>query len=261
MSLFAFQQAWFRLLSEPDLQADWASGEIAERELSASEQSSLQAICQSSLNWSQRLQRHLEQSLQDALPLRVRLLLADQNEPFARYFLQSKAPPPLFPKAHLQRQLLFGLLSYLDQAQLIIPHLRDLIAYELALSQLRYFGLPQALPQTESPGPILAPWVQVVLLGSQFPVVLAQLKNRQRPELSESKAQTFLLIQSFESLHLEAIDALLGECLLACHGSLSWSAIVEGCLARHAELDLGAERRALLPWEPHYLKRGILSRS
>lgn len=260
MSLAAFQLAWLKLLFEPGLQTAWATGEIRERELSLGERASLQTICQSPLELSQRMQTQWVLSLQDALPLRVRVLLGDQSEPFVRYYLQSEALPPLFPKAHLQRQLLQRLRDYLEQAHLIIPHLRDLIAYELALSQLQYFGLPaqQSQAYSSQQGPTLAAWVQVVLLGAQFPVVLDQLKNRQRPDLSETQTQTFLLIQSFDSLHLEAVDPLLGECLQSCDGKQTWAQLIAACLARHPERDVQAETRALQPWEAHYLKREIL---
>lgn len=258
MSLFAFQSAWLKLLFEPGLQAAGAAGEIRERDLSLAERESLQSICQGPLDLAQRMQSHLVLSLQDALPPRVRFLLAEQSEPFVRYYLASEALPPLFPKARLQSRLLKRLLDYLDRFHFIIPHLRDLINYELALGQLYYFGWP--LPQTEPAGrgPVLAAWVQLVLLGAQFPAVLDQLKNRQHPDLSETQQQTFLLIQSCDSLYLEAIDPLLGECLQGCDGQQSWEQLIAVCLSRHPELDTQAQTRALLPWEPHYLKREIL---
>ncbi|HEY9842254.1 MAG: hypothetical protein ACAI44_33165, partial [Candidatus Sericytochromatia bacterium] len=167
--------------------------------------------------------------------------------------------PPLYPRLQLLSEVLNHSLGYLGRQHLIIPHLRDLISYELAAAHLDFFCLPKPLAAT--PGPRLASWARLIRLGSQFPLLLESLnRGYAAPDLSETPKQRFLLTREFRGLRLEVLPPLVAACLEACDGQTPWEVLAQAALQQQ-EPDAGGELAALQTWYGHFLQRGVLVES
>lgn len=257
MSLKAFQNTWLELLYQPEFRSAWQRGESIPRQLTSQEQAGLQALAADQLHdFISNSQQHLQDVLQELIPNRLQRLL---DPPIFRDCLQewiaSEALPPLFPRSSFIAAWGRFLQQYLQAQELLIPHLQDMLLYELSLGQLRFFSLPG--PENLQPGPQLASWSKVLSLGEQFPLVLNQLKQEQQPiGLAEYPKRPFLLYQNFGGTHLERLPQMLAECLLLCDGQLSWQDILEQVQTQHPAQELPYQE--LSHWYQQYLQQGIL---
>lgn len=259
MGLKSYQQAWLALLLNQDRRVNWLSGRERFHGLDKQSAENLAHIDPQILetivreSHSQRLLT-LVQSLSE--PMRC-LLGQKHTEAVALRFLETEPLLPLYPRECSQTALLNQILDYLSEEHLLIPHLKDLLAYELSIVQLRFFSLPRV--HAYRPGPVLASWASVLVLGHHFPTVLEALsQNRTVPERSESPRQHFLLLRDFRGLKLEVLHPILARCLRACDGRKIWSEIVQDVLAEESETEGLLETDALQAWLTQYLKRGIL---
>lgn len=258
MGLKAFQQAWLELLFNAEAREAWQSGQVGFHGLDAQDRQNLEQIDSETLA---RLVRdsHAQRRavLIQMLPESVRRLLGEAHaHAVVEDFLASGHLPPFYPRSRLLSAMLNQVLAYLAEQHLIIPHLRDLILYELTAGHLAFFALPRLCEPR--PGPVLAPWARTLQLARHFPAVLESLAQGDGfSDLSESPRQDFLLLRDFRGLKLEGLHPLLAICLQGCDGSRTWEELVTEALAQHSERVL--EKAALQAWLEHYLQRGILS--
>jgi len=251
MSLKHFQQAWMALVFNPSARSAWLAGDNLFHGLEPEEQASLRGLTSAYLEQVAALEQtqHLA-VLEQMLPVRVRHLLGEeQTAAFLAHFLEQKMMPPLYPTHPLLSVLLNHLLLYLSEHNLIIPHLRDLISYELTAAHLDFFKLPQVSP--EQRGPVLATWARVVRLGKHFPLVISQ-NRRDLATLSETPKQDFLMLRDFKGLKLEKLAPISARCLLQCQGDKSWAEILTA-------LGPNLQVQAMQSLYEQYLQRGILS--
>lgn len=259
MSLRAFQQAWLELLFNAEVRAAWQNGDYTFNGLNPAEKRSLQQLHPDTL---ERLvadnNAHRHWLLLNSLPVRIRQLLGENHsEAVIASLLAAESPPPLYPPQRLRSVLLHHTQSYFSRHHLIVPHLQDLLNYELAATHLGFFGLPRPLSPT--PGPQLAEWARLVRLGHQFPLVLDSLSREETPpDVSETPKQTFLLVRDFRGLRLENPHPLLARCLEACDGQQNWESLINQVLANSPDIDPHTEKTALQEWLGHYLQRGVL---
>lgn len=258
MSLKAFQQVWLELLLNPAARTNFLSSEQFLPGLSVLERKSLQSMSLTELEqFSQRAYARCYQKLAAVMPTRIAQLLgAEHVHGILEAYLGQASLEPLYPRRLLLSSLLNQLSVYLSQQSLIIPHLKDLMAYELALLELDFFQLPTSLAW--GGGPKLAPHVRLVRLGKEFPMVLDALnRGFPLPDISETPKQRFLLSREFQNLRLEALPPLISACLEACDGQLSWKMIVRQVLATRAQ-DSEPEAETLENALEHFLQRGVL---
>lgn len=260
MSLRAFEQAWLELLFNAEVRAAWQNGDYTFNGLNPGERRSLQQLHPETL---ERLvidnNAHRQWLLLNSLPVRVRQLLGESHSEavIASLLASEGGPPPLYPPHRLRSALLQHTQQYFSRHHLIVPHLQDLLSYELAATHLGFFGLPRPLPAT--PGPQLADWARLVRLGHQFPLVLESLSREQAPpDVSETPKQIFLLVRDFRGLRLENPHPLVARCLEACDGQQSWQNVLEQVLADTPDIAAETEKTALQEWLGHYLQRGVL---
>lgn len=253
MRLKDFEQAWLALLLEPAREDQVRSpGARAVRHLLSGEELALRV---------HQVRRQRYQTLEAHLPERVRLLLGYSHaQALLADFLERGNLPPLFPPHKLLTELLAYCTEYLNRQQLVIPHLRDLIGYEMTAAHLAFFSLPRPLPPT--PGPQLAAWAAVLRLGPHFPAVLESLNHGQEPvELPEAPRTPFLISREFRGLRLEAVPPLVGACLEACDGLKSWSKLAAAAGERRQQPPAAGESDLLQSWYEHLLQRGVLLQS
>lgn len=214
MSLKHFQHAWLELISQAALsdvpcRSTFLSQSLG---LDAMEAKSLSALAPGALQTQAQAQTEAKRTvLQRTLPESVQHLLGAEHLAAVLERLDDQALPLFSPQA-LRSVLLSEVLQYLNATDLIVPHLRDLVHYEMAAAQLRFFRLPAERPTGEM---LLAPWARLIRLGVHFPLFLRQLPHVATP-LSETPRQAFLLLRDFQGLKLESLSALQLECLKAC---------------------------------------------
>lgn len=260
MSLKSFEQAWLELLLNPRYRAAWLAGDAPFHGLTSDERESLRQLESARLEALAAAARlHRSQALARALPLRIKRLLGPERaESLLAGLSDGAAMPALYPRRQLLSQLLNHLLGALGREGQQVPHLRDLVAYELASADLDFFALPRVLAPT--PGPMLAPWARLIRLGSQFSLVLERLNRNQLPEgLDEEPRQRFLLTREFRGLRLEALPVLVQACLELCDGARAWPEIMDQALAQQPGSE--SERASLQAWLEQFLQRGVLLKS
>lgn len=260
MSLKAFEQAWLEILLNPAMRQAWLAGDKRFHQLNPQELAILQACSRESLiSRSHQLHRQRQQVLEAALPSRIRQLLGhSHSQALIAHLLEQGSPPPLYPYRQLLTSLMDACFDYLGQQQVTVPHLRDLVSYELASAHLDFFALPRPLPLT--PGPRLAAWARLLRLGCQFPLLLESLnQGEEPPPLAEVPRQLFLLTREFRGLRLEALPPLVASCLENCDGQKSWAELVAQLHTQQAIPDNEAE--ALQAGYERLLQRGVLQKS
>lgn len=244
MSLKAFEQAWIESLLNP--------GDRHWHQLTPSERASLEALSPETLaGWREQAQTQRRDLLATALPRRIRQLLGEAHSADLLAALQNHPDlPPQYPRHELISFVLNHLLSV---QTLSLPHLRDLVSYELAAVRLVFFGLPQAAETLK--GPRLATWARLIRLGEQFPTVLESL-NQGHPvdDLPDMPTRRFLLTRDFGGLRLETLPPGVLACLERCDGSRPWSELSAEVMAQQTL----REDPPLGEWLEHFLRRGVL---
>lgn len=252
MNLKAYQQAWLAQLLNP----------AESQTLGPEARAALQGLSGENLATRvHQVRRQRLQALEAVLPPRIRQVLGYSHaQAMLASFAERGSLPPLYPPRRLLTELLAHCIDYLGRQQLLIPHLRDLIAYELAAAHLDFFNLPCPLPPTS--GPRLATWARLIRLGSQFPALLEALnRGLETPDLPETPRPLFLLTREFRGLRLETVPPLVAACLELCDGQQSWPDLVETVLSQRGEPVSPTEADLLQSWNEHLLQRGVLLQS
>jgi hypothetical protein len=254
MSLAIWQSLWIQLFMDPHLRERWQTDYLPIHDLQPEEvrclgqisPEMLQEYAAHNLQTRQQLFRHF-------LPVNLQHLLPhDLIQSLITGYISLYPDATLYPKAQAMPRLLAFIFQDLRQRRVHIPHLEDIIRYELLASQLQLFQLPQ--PLAWCPGPRLATWAGLLEGGPHLiPVLESLLLNP--PELSQIPDQPkcgYLLTRTLSGLRAEALPAALYQCLSQCDGQSSWSDGVSACLLPPEQ------HEAMLAWENVLHERGIL---
>lgn len=254
MSLATWQSLWVQLLMDPHLRERWQTDYLPIHDLQPEEihclnqlsSNLLHTLAEQNLKARQELFRHfLPTNLQHLLPREL-------SQSLITGYVSLYPDAPLYPKAQAIPRLLAFIFQDLRQRRVHIPHLEDLIRYELLASQLQLFQFPQ--PLAWCPGPRLAPWAGLLEGGPHLIPVLESLALSP-PELSQIPDQPkcgYLLTRTLSGLRAEALPAALYQCLSLCDGQGTWTEWVS------AQALTPEQHDALLAWEPVLHERGIL---
>lgn len=188
------------------------------------------------------------------LPPRLVCLL---GEDYASELL-ARLPLSLVTQAglnHFKLAVLVGLQAVLVEESVVIPHLEQVLAYEVSVLQLNYHALPQNLNLADAP--TWAEWACLLSAGPHFVDVLEFLRQGQvPPPCSEFPLQTYLLTRDLAGSRLEPLHPLVAACLAEVDGQRFWSQIVESVLQDYSGPPL--EVSALMEWLSYLVRRGIL---
>jgi len=151
--------------------------------------------------------------------------------------------------------LLVGLQSVLAAEEVVIPHLAQVLEYEITVLKLHYHRLPHPLLWGEAPA--WADWACLLKAGPHLSEVLERLRlGKALSPCSEFPLQTYLLTRDLGGARIEALHPLVAACLAEVDGQRFWSQIVESVLAEYTGPSL--ELSALIDWLPYLVRRGIL---
>lgn len=258
MSIKTFQQISIDLALSADLDAEQVQQHSLYNSLNAIERKYLQEL---SLNQLKELKSTAHQAnysqLARLMPAKVQALLGAEivNQLLETYLIQERLPI-FHPRAHLLRHLLNFVQVYVQQQDLIIPHLKDVLNYEICTLDLVFFGLP--LKTQYSNGPQLSASASSVRLGEQFPQVLLYLQqNLSVLHFDEQIKQMFLISRGIKGIRLEKLSAQRYACLELCNGERTWDEIVQRVLQnRYAQAHESPGQ--LTDWHRELLKQGIL---
>lgn len=251
MSLKYLQQSWLELLSHAAQREAFQRGELS-GPIDGLEAHEMQSLRQIDPEWLASMAKaHTEsvtQHLLNAFPESIFNLIGPVHAQAVVNALLIREPSiPCFEPRALVSLLLNELLHALTTAELMIPHLRDLVHYELAAAQLCFFRLPEDR-QVPLAGPLLADWVRIVRLGKYFPLFLRQ---GSAVPFSETPREEFLLLRDFQGLKLELLNPLTAACLQRCQGNESWESILSRVAGQTDESHL---TQSLM----YYVQRGLV---
>lgn len=172
--------------------------------------------------------------------------------------LLARLPLSLMSQAGLSQfklALLLGFQSVLAEEEVVIPHLAQVLEYEITVLKLHYHLLPQNTLWGEAP--VMADWACLLKAGPHLSEVLERLRQgKALSPCSEFPLQTYLLTRDLGGARLEALHPLVAACLAEVDGQRFWSQIVESVLAEYTGPTL--ELSALMDWLPYLVRRGIL---
>lgn len=249
MSLKHFQHSWLDLIVRTETPDVPVPGEFLSQALGleAAEADSLKTVPPDFVRAQTRLQAEARRALlAGILPESVQHLLGDSHTATVLEGLQAR-DLPVFSRQALLSAVLSEVMDYLNTTGFIVPHLRDLIHYELAAVSLCFFRLPAA---RQAGTTRLAPWARLIRLGVHFPLFLRQLRH-QPAVLSETPRQAFLLLRDFQGLKLESLTPLQLACLQRCQTPADACDLVTEVTDEGAQTEMAAVFR-------HYVQRGIL---
>jgi hypothetical protein len=249
MSLKHFQHSWLSLIAHTESPAGPARGELLSQTLGleAAEADSLTAVPPDFVQTQTQRQAEARRALlENTLPESVQYVLGASHTAAVLEALLAR-DLPVFSRQALRSAVLGEVLHYLNTTGFIVPHLRDLVHYELAAAPLCFFRLPASRPVS----PLrLAPWARLIRLGVHFPLFLRQFRH-QPVSLSETPRQEFLLLRDFQGLKLESLTPLQLACLQRCQTPTDGAEFVMNVTYQGAQSEMAAVFR-------HYVQRGIL---
>ncbi|PIQ23027.1 hypothetical protein COW36_01965 [bacterium (Candidatus Blackallbacteria) CG17_big_fil_post_rev_8_21_14_2_50_48_46] len=204
--------------------------------------------------WLQSARFSLQQKLRSHIPVRiVNLLGPEYLEELLLQMPRTVIAHSLGPSFSLA--LLLQLNEQIQQEGLLIPHLSQVLNFEIALLQRVFYRLPPLFPAEFQP--LLSDWVCLISGGPFFIDILEWLRLGQPlPACSELPLQDYLLIRDMAGSRLEALPSDVAECLKRCNGKSAWEEIVAEVLNETSDPQLGAA--ALKDWGNYLIKRGIL---
>jgi len=245
--LDAWEQAWeeWLLLDE----------QAAEAPLTLSDGGGLPVLVPSERQvWLQTARLGRTSQLFSHLPPRLTYLLGSDYTSE----LLARLPLSLFSQAGLgdfKLALLVGFQAVLAEEAVVIPHLAQVLDYEMAVLKLQYHRLPQN--QLGGEAPVWADWACLLKAGPHLSEVLERLRLvKALSPCSEFPLQTYLLTRDLGGARLEILHPLAAACLAEIDGQRFWSQIVESVLAEYTGPPL--ELSALMDWLPYLVRRGIL---
>ncbi len=258
MSIKTFQQISIDLALSADLDEEQVQQHSLYNSLNAIERKYLQEL---SLNQLKELKSTAYQAnysqLARFLPAKVQSLLGSEtvNRLLDAYLIQERLPN-FYPRSHLLRHLLSFVQTYAQQQELIIPHLKDVLNYEVCTLELAFFALPSET--SYGSGPQLAASAGTVRLGEYFPQVLLHLhQNLSVLHISEQSRYMFLVSCGIKGIRLEKLSAIRYACLELCNGERSWYDISKRVQTSHFA-DAYESPEQLTSWYHELLKQGIL---